>query len=214
MWKMLNSHLPCLYCKVVHQPHQAKANTLCFCQLLLLLCTTAPEVARARLQLRSQTPFLSFLFFSSFLFLAKASLWSFCVNIKFLSQRKKTGFQKSFYEDFTFQPSDTVHSRESRSLGRKSCSDHSQETLPLKSHHHQVLAGEVDNMGGVGVCKNGWIEETHIRDAPFLSLRSLFMGCSRPMYLSFVQNPSDISLHLHYPQNLPEKALPGRCGAA
>ena len=208
---MLNSHLICLYCicKVVHQPHQAKAKPLFL--LLLLLCTTAPEAARAQLQLRSQTPFLSSLFFSSFPFFAKASLWSFC---QILKPKRQTGFQKSFYEDFTFQPSDTVHSRESRSLGRKSCSDLSQETLPLKSHHHQVLAGEVDNIGGVGVGRKGRIEETHIRGAPFLSLGSLFMGCSRPMYLSFVQNPSDISLHLHYPQNLPEKALPGRCGAA
>ena len=96
MWKMLNSHLTCLYCKVVHQPHQAKANTLCFCQQLLLLCTTAPEAARAQLQLRSQTPFLSFLFFSSFPFLAKASLWSFCVSIKFKSQKDRLAFKRVF----------------------------------------------------------------------------------------------------------------------
>ena len=66
--------------------------------MLLLLCTTDPEAARARaqLQLRSQTPFLSFLFFSSFLFLAKASLWSFCVNIKFKSQRNKLAFKRVF----------------------------------------------------------------------------------------------------------------------
>ena len=96
----------------------------------------------------------------------------------------------------------------------KSCTDHSQETLPLKSHHHQVLAGEVDDQVGVGGGGKGRIEETHIRDAPFLSLGSLFMGCSRPMYLSFVKNHSDICLYLDCPQNLPEKALPGRCGAA